>query len=109
MDDREGRREQRFDDAMIGVYEDAKRQAGYNATRFLQMVRRRGGVEAARRLLSQPGVSTGFLKLRDAGKLDLSMEYVLLEPYFAPLFTEEEREIARRRLLDHGISPDRLP
>lgn len=108
MSDREHIRERRFDDAMIGVYEDAKRRAHYVATRFLQLVRRRGGVEAARRLLAQPGVSVGFLRLRDAGKLHLSMERVVLEPYFAPLFSDEERRVARQRLLDHGMSPDRL-
>ncbi len=109
MDDRDRMLERRFDDAMIGVYEDAKSQANYVATRFLQLVRRRGGVEAARRLLARPGVSAGFLKLRDAGKLHLSMEYVVLEKWFAPLFSDEERRIARNRLLDHGMSPDRLP
>jgi hypothetical protein len=109
IDDRERILEQRFDDAMIGVYGDAKSQANYVATRFLQLVRRRGGLEAARTLLAQPGVSKGFLKLRAAGRLHLSMEYVVLEKWFAPLFTDEERRTARKRLLDHGMSEDQLP
>lgn len=61
--------ELRFHEAMIGVYEDAKSRVGYIATRFLQMVRRRGGLDAARRLLAEEGVSAGFIRLPDAGAL----------------------------------------
>jgi hypothetical protein len=101
--------ELRFHEAMMGVYEDAKSRVGYVATRFLQMVRRRGGLAAARQLLAQEGVSAGFLRLRDAGALYLSMEYVVLEPYFKTLFTDAERQVARDRLLAYGLSADRLP
>ena len=109
MDDRERIRQERFHESMLLVYADAKSKAGYNAVRFLQMVRRRGGLETAHRLLAQPGVSAGFVKLRDAGRLDLSMEFVVLEPYFASMFADSELAVARERLLRFGIPPSRLP
>lgn len=97
--------ETKFDDAMVRVYEAASREAGYHATRFLQMVRRRGGVEAARRLLAAPGVSAGFTALRRAGRLDITVEAQVLRPQFSELFTDAERETARLRLADFGYRP----
>jgi hypothetical protein len=101
--------ERKFDEAMIRVYEGAARNTGFHATRFLQMVRRRGGVEAARLLLSAPGVSAGFMALRRAGHLELTVEAQTLRPRFAGLFTDEELETARQRLADFGYRPDRYP
>lgn len=100
---------ERFDAAMLDVYASAMREVGYPARRFLAMVRGRGGLEAARTLLAKPGVSEGFRRLAEGGKFELTMEYQVLTPVFAPLFTEEERRTARTRLLEHGCTEDRLP
>src|SRR5438270_4176796 len=94
--------EREFDYAMIHVYEAAGKETGYWAHRFLQMVRRRGGVETARRLLAAPGISDGFQTLRRANRLDLSVENQVLRPKFAELFSEEELKIARSRLAEYG-------
>ncbi len=99
----------RFDAAMLEVYEAAMREVRYPARRFLAMVRRRGGLDAAQRLLRKPGVSEGFRRLTEAQKLELTMEYQVLQPEFAGLFTDEERTVARQRLVDNGILPERLP
>ncbi len=102
-------RRRRFEEAMLEVYEVAKREAGYPANRFLQKLRRDGGLETARYFLRQPGVSKGFIGLRDAARLDVTVEYLILRPEYAPLFSNAERAVARRRLLDHGLTPDQLP
>ncbi len=99
----------RFDAAMLEVYAAAMREVGYPARRFLAMVRGRGGLEAARQLLAKPGVSEGFRRLAAAGKLDITMEYLVLTPEFAQLFSEKEREIARERLLRYGMREEDLP
>jgi len=36
-----------FDMAMMGIYRRAKSEAGYNATRFLQMLQEHRGLETA--------------------------------------------------------------
>jgi hypothetical protein len=100
---------ERFDRAMLEVYASAMREVGYPARRFLAMVRGRGGIEAARQLLAKPGVSEGFRRLAEARKLDLTMEYQVLTPEFAPLFTDGERDVARTRLLDYGMPESNLP
>jgi hypothetical protein len=40
-----------FHRAMISIYETAKRELGYNAIRFLQMLSEQGGLVTARQLL----------------------------------------------------------
>jgi hypothetical protein len=91
----------RFEHDMIEqVYRTAGRETGYWASYFLRAVRQHGGVGAARRLLQQKGISAGLLKLRARDRLDLAMETLVLAPDYAPLFTDEERAIAARRLDD---------
>jgi hypothetical protein len=108
MDD-PSERARRFDAAMLELYDTWRREIRYAANRFHQMVEKRGGVETARRLLSKPDVSSGFLKLEAAGKLELTMEYLVLQAEFTQLFSFEERARARGRLIDHGMRVDRLP
>lgn len=91
-----------FDRAMRGVYDRARTEAGYNATYFLGMLADHGGQETARRLLHSPAVSEGFTALWERGRLDLTVEAVVLKREFAELFTEDELELARRRLSEFG-------
>jgi hypothetical protein len=93
-----------FDRAMMDVYVGAKRECDYNATYFLQMLHRHGGLETARRLLWAREVSSGFTTLWECGRLDLSVEAQVLRHEFASLFSEEEREIARKRLAQYGYT-----
>lgn len=92
--------ERAFDEAMMQIYLVAKNQAGYNATRFFQMLGDHGGVETARRLL--PHMSDGFTQLWQRNRLDLTVESLILRPQWHDLFSHDEREIARRRLRECG-------
>jgi hypothetical protein len=65
---------------MVNLYQVAKRDLGYNATRFLQMLTEVGGVEAARQLLRAPSISDGFTALWERGRLDLTVEAQVLLP-----------------------------
>jgi len=40
--------------------------------------------------------------LWECGRLDLSMEALVIDPRFEELFSAEEREIARERLVAYG-------
>ena len=91
-----------FHRAMIGIYERAKSETGYVATRFIQMVSERGGLEAARHLLATSSVSEGFSALREKKRLDLTVEAHVLQPQFRPLFTTSELAVARQRLTAYG-------
>lgn len=52
----------RFDRDMDGIHDGAK-AIGYNATRFLVMLREHGGLETAHRLMQSGDVSYGFTEL----------------------------------------------
>jgi hypothetical protein len=95
----------RFDGEMVDIYRKTGEAFGYWPNYFLRMVRNDGGVATAQRLLADRQVSAGFKKLVKARRLDLSVEYQVLRPRYAPLFTREERAIARERLAMYGIEP----
>jgi hypothetical protein len=101
--------ERRFDAEMHEAYESWKRECGYNATRFLQMLRHRGGPEAARRLLRKQGTSFGLEKLTRCRALRLTVEYHVLKPEYASLFTRADLATARDRLMAKGMSRNDLP
>ncbi|MGI5180542.1 hypothetical protein ACQEVZ_29930 [Dactylosporangium sp. CA-152071] len=97
----------RFHADMVQGIRTLSQQIGYRAPRFAQMVSEHGGIEAARRLLRGPGTSEGFLTLYQHNKLGMSVEAWVLRPEYAPLFTEDERAVAHRRLTDHQFDVDR--
>ena len=90
--------------AALQVYEVALAYK-YPATRFLQLVRNRGGVEAARLLLAREEVTHGLLELQRLGILEHSSEATVLQERFRSLFTEAERQKARHRLESLGFVP----
>lgn len=70
---------------------------GYRPTGMLQMMERLGGIDTARRLLTLPP-SEGFGRLALMGRLDLTVETLILEPRWNDVFTDDERRTAKRRL-----------
>nr|WP_276511185.1 DUF262 domain-containing protein [Kineosphaera limosa] len=96
-----------FGNAMRDVYVRSKKEAGYTASGFLGMLQRHGALETARRLLAAPHISDGYTALYEVGRLDLTVENVVLQPEFESLFSDEERETAQRRLAEFDFTPKR--
>jgi len=90
--------EDQFHQQMINIYRNALTQAHYKATKFLDMVTMQDGLAAAKTLLHTPYLPDGFAELWQRGRLDLTMEYMLVEPPWNSLFTENELKIAMDRL-----------
>lgn len=98
--------ERRFDEAMMDVFRRAKTEAKYHAAQFHQMLLEHGGLKTARILLHKEEVSTGYTALWERGRLDLTLEAVILEnPEWHPLFSADEMRIARDRLADYKYEP----
>ena len=97
--------EKQFDEAMMNVYRTAKAECGYNATYFLQMLYDRRGIATAKHLLASDGAQYGFEKLRQHGRLDITVECLVLNPKFRSLFDEGELEKARGRLKKYKFDP----
>lgn len=92
-----------FNEAMLDIYRKAKSEAKYNAQRFLQMVVDHGGVEAARMLINSETVSEGYTALWERGRLDLTVEAMVLETKkFHTLFTEQELQVCAKRLMEYN-------
>ncbi len=102
-------RDQQFHEAMVEVYQRARKECGYTATAFLRMVLDHGGVEAARRLLSTDEAQSGLYELWNCGKPEISVEYLVLQPQWRDLFASEQRRRARQRLIDLGFDQVALP
>ena len=92
--------EERFHGAMLTIYRTAKSEANYAATRFLQMVEDRGGLETAKHLLdSKPDeVSEGFVQLALKERLDLTVESLVLQDEWKSLFSSKQLKTAQKRL-----------
>lgn len=93
--------EEQFHHAMIGVYENAK-DHDYFATYFKQMLDTYQGVETAKRLLAKQEIQEGLMKLWEMKLLDQSMEALVIQERFKPLFTNAEIAEAHRRLEELG-------
>jgi hypothetical protein len=94
--------ERRWNRAMVTIYETAKRELNYNATRFLQMLSEQGGLATARQLLWSDTPSDGFTTLWEHHRLELTVEAHVLHEEFRSLFTDEDRERALDRLQQYG-------
>ena len=68
------------------------------------MVNQEGGKAAADKLLASNKVSDGFTELFLRGKdnLRISVEYLVLEPQWRELFTEDQLAVATKRLVEVG-------
>jgi hypothetical protein len=66
------------------------------------MLSEHGPMGTARRLLASDTVSDGFVALWERGRMDLTVENVVLRPEFESLFSDDDREFARRRLAEYG-------
>ena len=96
--------EKQFEQEMINIYMTAKKECGYNANRFLQMISAKGGLVTAKQLIMKPGGTDGFATLWEHGRLDLSVEAHVIKPQYRELFTDPERELCRNRPKEYGYS-----
>jgi hypothetical protein len=110
--------ELRFHDEMLDIFRlageatrrerpDGAIERGYWASYFLRGVRNHGGPDYAHLLLQRAGTTEGFQRLTEEGRLDLTMEALVLRPEYASLFSQVERRTAAHRLAEAGFSPPR--
>ena len=94
--------EQEFHRAMINIYERAKNEANYVASYYIRMVAEHGGVETAKILINSNKPSDGYTALYMKSRLDLTVEALVQNPKWAPLFDSAEIEKAKKRLHEYG-------
>jgi hypothetical protein len=110
-------------DALLGIYSRAGAEVTYItergerrpywANRYLQAVKRAiaegddAVIAFVERLVNQPEPSRGFFYLKDAGRLDLSVEALVVDTSrpFHQLFSGAAVAISEERLREHGWTP----
>lgn len=114
--------EQELTDALIEGYHVAGKKTGYWGRRFLQAVRRNGGLATVQRMLLPRNQQQrkGLDALLEAGHPELTVEAIILQKRFRSLFSAAEIQAASERLGDYakqlkaiiispsGIYPDEL-
>ena len=99
--------EEQFQQEMMNGIEYSKRVLHYTPHYFLRMVYEHGAVATAKMLMGDSTVQEGLMTLSNLGRLDMSMEAMVLDRKYSTLFTYEERKAARQRLekLGHVVAP----
>ena len=91
------RTEAEFHQEMLSLHRRIGIATGYWPGYLLRSVRRDGGLAVAKGLLAK-SPSKGFKRLEEAKRMDLSIEYLVVEGRYAHLFTPEELDIAGKQL-----------
>lgn len=96
--------ETELNNAFIEGYQVAGKEVGYWGRRFLQAVKRNGGLATAKRMLlpRNEGQRKGLDALLEASRPELTVEAIVLQPRFQSLFTAAELAAARERLGEYG-------
>ncbi len=84
--------------ARVGAAVRECHSLGYHPTRFEQMLEHSDVVAVAKRLVASGDLQEGLKRLKTMGRLDLSVESIMLELRFSTLFTPDELNAADWRL-----------
>lgn len=86
-----------MEDKFITAWEQNRSQAESLGVRMRPL-----DLKSAKRILSGSRTSDGWGLLSQKGRLDLSLEALVVDKQFTALFTDEEANEALTRLLDGG-------
>jgi hypothetical protein len=92
---------------MEDVIQICQRELHWKPTAALEMIHKYGPVEAARRIVLTKEGTVGFARCWEEGRLELSVEAIILGEEFRPLFDEEILTKANNRLEQARSNPPR--
>lgn len=85
----------RFEEACREARRVSKEELHYHPTLWDQRVRASGcELEAAKAVLATGGIRSGLRRLLELGRLDLSLQFIVLDPMYVSLFTYDQRKKA---------------
>ena len=98
--------EKQFYEAVMGDVKIISSKYGYNPKVFLGMISKHGAVETAKRLINSSKPSDGYTKLWEHNALQYSIENRIQDKKWYPLFSDDARMKAKKRLSDYGFQID---
>ena len=90
-----------MEERMIAVWAANREKAAALGVR-MRPVNPEDAMKTARRVLTGSRCSDGFGELAELGRLELSLEALVVDRRFTGLFTDEEANTALTRLLEAG-------
>ena len=102
--------EKAFGTAMMDLYKRTLKETGYPSRRFLAPLHDVRGMETARTLINDEPPGDGFTAMWEKLRLDLTVENLVLQPEWQPLFSQEPSLLkkAHERLLKYGYQPPEI-
>lgn len=94
--------EKKLQQEVIKNCEIAEKDYGCKMTRFVQTIERFGIVRTVQEILRKGRLSDCFGQLLEEGRLDLTMEAVIVKSTYAQLFTDEEVNNCYDLLCENG-------
>ncbi len=89
----------RFTNYLLDAVEQA-RKLGYSANEFRKMLDRDGGFETVKRIVPKREPSSGFFRLSEEKRIDLTCEAIIVQTEWRRFFDQDLLEIAEKRLRD---------
>ena len=96
--------ERKFNRKALDLYQKCGSETGYWPNRYLRRVRREGGLAAVKYWLRGTEPAEGLRRLDQLRRLDLSVEALALRYPWRLLFSDEELDVARKRLKRFGYT-----
>lgn len=94
--------EKEFSEKLIETALEAEKVCGFRPQKLVKDITQFGGVSVAKRSLSRNANSENFFLLKEAKRLDLSMEALITSNKFSPLFDDDEVNICFQLLCECG-------
>lgn len=93
----------KFNEEVFLAVEKMKKEENYIPTRFIQMLQQseNNAYEVVQRLVTKE-FSSGLEKLWEKGKLELSMEAIMIKPEYKSLFSPEIIKTCEKKLKQFG-------
>ena len=98
--------EKQYYEAVMDDVKILRSKYGYNPKVFLGMISEHGAVETAKRLINSSKPSDGYTKLWEHNALQYSIENRIQDKKWYPLFSDDDRMKAKKRLTDYGFQID---
>lgn len=92
----------KFDKEMKALYKRQKRETGYYSEMNSYVLNDIGGYEAVKRLIHFKEDSEALKLFASKNRLDLAVESLVLKKDYENLFTENEKEICKKRLEEYA-------
>lgn len=99
--------EEKFEHVLFDAVEQAK-AFKYHPSRFVGMIRSKGGFQTVKDIVASSKPSDGFNELFHNERLDLTCEAIIVETSWREFFDDDLLEIAERRLSAHGYASRRF-